>query len=175
MMKSRIRCFRSQLKHLFLILSVLTLLLTLFSGGLEAFSISRQSVTPRSGTPDDTFLFLVTYSDSKNTPAEYVQLIVGDNEYTLSPVNTDDDNYTDGKDYMVRTKLPKGTHIFYFQASNGTTVETSSASTIQIAEKDEFTHLDVAYSLLLATLILLIPICYGLYLMKKIANNMKKK
>jgi hypothetical protein len=130
-------------------------------------------VTPRSGTPDDTFLFLVTYSDSKNTPPEYVKLIVGDKEYTLTPVNSDDDNYTDGKDYMVRTKLPKGTHIYYFQASDGNTVETSSATTIQIVENDPYTHLDVAYSLLFATFILLIPICYGLYLLKKIAKSME--
>ena len=166
---------------------ILVLKLSLFLGGLliisvlpsaaaaNALTLSRPSVTPRSGEPDDNYMFLVTYTDSDNTPPEKIQLVVDNLNYDLTPVNVEDDNYIDGKDYMIEIKLSEGLHLFYFKASNNNQSTTTLASPIMIEKTETFTHLDVAYGILIATIIILIPLIYGLYLMKQIATSIKKK
>jgi hypothetical protein len=133
---------------------------------------SRSSVTPRSGEPDINYLFLVTYSDPENAPPEYVQLVIDDKKYDLSPINDKDDNYTDGKDFKIKVKLSEGIHLYHFEASNGEQATNTLVSPIQIKKADPFTHLDVTYSVLIATIMLLIPLIYGLHLMKRIADNL---
>ena len=95
--------------------------------------LSRGSVNPHTGDPEEKFLFIVTYSDPENEPPDYVRLIVGNYEYTLSPVNPDDNNYVDGKDYMIRTRLREGLHTYYFEAVSGNHTVISPASSLSMS------------------------------------------
>ncbi len=172
-MKSRIRCGR--FSRLFVVLTILVMfLINLNMTALAAPELTVASVTPGSGTPDDELLFLIIYYDSDNKQPEYVRLVVDNKRYELSPVNPNDLNYTDGKNYMTRIKLSEGTHIFYFEASNGQENTSSLAYPMRIKPVNEFTHLDVAYSLLIATVMILIPLIYGLYQLKKLVSGLDK-
>jgi hypothetical protein len=131
-------------------------------------------VTPRTGEPDDELLFLITYIDTENKAPEYVRLVVDNKKYEMEQVNPTDLNFSDGKNYKTKIKLAEGTHIFYFEASNGQESTSSLAATLQIKPENQFTHLDVAYSLLIATVLILIPMIYGLYQLKKLAVGVDK-
>jgi hypothetical protein len=133
------------------------------------------SVTPRSSTTKEPVIFLITYRDPEDVQPNLIQIIIGNQKYTLQPVDPDDMNYTNGKDYFIKLKLNEGIHIFYVKASDGVHNVTSSALTIKIIsppEENEFTHLDVAYSLLIATGIILIPIVYGIYQLYKLEKTL---
>jgi mannitol-specific phosphotransferase system IIBC component len=96
--------------------------------------------------------------------------------YEMSPLNNDD-NYTDGKDYFIKLKLSKGTHVFYFQISNGAHSVNSLASTIvveELSEQSDFTHLDVVLGILVATAIFLVPLIYGTNQIRKLEQNLNK-
>ena len=161
---------------IFIIVSILILILPSisFSSVLGAPEIAGYSVTPRSGEPDDEFLFLVSYNNANNEAPKYIRLVVDDRRYELNAVNLGDNVYSDGKDYMIKTKLSKGTHIYYFEAADSEGNTSSSATTIQIKEQDEFTHLDVAYSLLIATVIVIIPVVYGIVLLRRLTHSVER-
>ena len=137
--------------------------------------ITRPSVKPSRGEPGDTYLFLSTYNDPDNIPPDFIQLVIDNKRHNLTPVSLKDDDYTDGKDYMIKLKLSEGLHLYYFEAANMNGSATSSAATIHIEDESEFTHLDVAYSLLIATVIILIPLLYGLYQLRKLTRILATK
>ena len=141
------------------------------AGGPE---LTRILLTPRSGTPDDTYMFIVTYKSAENKAPEYVQLVIGDKRYDLAALNEEDLNYTDGKDYIIKVKVSEGTHLYYLETSDGNQTTSSLANTLIVKAENQFTHLDVAYSVLFATFIILIPIIYGLYLLKKLVDKLDK-
>jgi hypothetical protein len=132
------------------------------------------SVTPRSGTVEDEFVFLMIYRDHDNREPEYIKLIIDENEYDLDPLSSDDKNFSDGKNYFNKLKLSKGVHIYYFEASNGVNVTISSANTIIVnGEPEEYTHLDVTYSVLFATMVFVIIFIYGIYHLKKLSRSLE--
>lgn len=172
-MKRKHQLFRLfYIMMIFFIIGILTSMIVLPAAAEP--ELSRYSVTPRAGEPDDTFVFLVTYNDPENTPPEYIWLKIDNKKYTLTPVNTDDNNYTDGKDYMGKTKLSEGIHIYYFEASDGNNSINTLAFTLDVKSEDEFAHLDVVYAILFATFIILIPIIYGAYQFRKLVRNLDK-
>jgi hypothetical protein len=133
------------------------------------------SATPRSSTTDEPVIFLITYEDPEDVKPSLITIIIGNEKFNLQPVDPDDINYTNGKDYFIKLKLKEGIHIFYVKASDGVHNVTSSALTIKVitpSEENEFTHLDVAYSLLIATGIILIPIVYGIYQLSKLEKTL---
>jgi hypothetical protein len=172
-MKSRMR----RVRRFYFMIIFLFIVIIWISGIVwvaAAPELTRPSVTPRDGTPDDKFMFLVTYKDLENRAPEFIQLIIDDDRYELAPLNELDKNYSDGKDYIVKLKIPEGTHLYYFEASNGNQTTSSLATPLVVKAENEFTHLDVAYSILFATFIILIPIVYGLHQLRKLANNLDR-
>jgi hypothetical protein len=141
------------------------------AGGPE---LTRILLTPRSGTTDDTYMFIVTYKSAENMAPDFVQLVIDNKRYDLEALNEGDLNYTDGKDYIIKVKVSKGTHLYYLETSDGNQTTSSLASTLIVREENQFTHLDVAYSVLFATFIILIPMIYGLYLLKKLVDKLDK-
>ena len=100
--------------------------------------------------------------------------MVDETLYDLQPLNPQDLNYSDGKSYFIRLELSKGIHIFYFEASNGNSTTYSKASTLIVNEKaSEYTHLDIAYSIVFATIIILIVVILGVYQLKKITRALQ--
>lgn len=137
-------------------------------------TIPRGSVTPTVGSPDDTYVFLMTYKDSENIPPKYIRLVIDDKIYNLAAVSGGDDNYTAGKDYMTKLKLKEGIYVYYFETSNGKENITTAAGTIRVRTTSEYTHMDVVYGLLFSTVIVLIPVSYTIYLLRKIVKQKTK-
>ena len=154
----------------FLIVIILLLNFGLTNGVTANLTIPRGSVTPTVGSPDDTYVFLVTYRDSENIPPKYIHLVIDDEIYDLAAVSSADDNYTDGKDYMTKLKLKEGTYVYYYETSNGRENITTTAATIRVRTTSEYTHMDVVYGLLVTTVIVLIPFSYAIYLLRKIVK-----
>jgi hypothetical protein len=136
--------------------------------------IPGYSITPRYGTINDQFVLIMTYKDYENTPPKYVQVVIDDIEYDLTPVNPKDQNHSDGKDYFIKHKFSKGVHILYFQTSDGSHNVSSPATTIRITTpeiENTFTHLDVVYGILIATAIFMVPLTYGIYQIHKLGKT----
>ena len=142
---------------------------------LGTTEISRYFANPWSGKPGETFMFVMTYTNSENRAPDYVQVVVDGIEHDLTPVNPEQDNYTVGKDYMVRLKLDEGVHVFYFITASGNESVSSPALTINVKASDLFTHLDVVYGLIFGTIVILIPMLYAVYLFRKIARSLTER
>jgi hypothetical protein len=87
-------------------------------------TLSSGSVSPSTGTVTTTFTYTVTYADADSDPASYVRVhIDGD--------TTGEAMTLSGGVYTYSTTLTKGSHNFYFTASDGTDTvrEPSTGST----------------------------------------------
>jgi len=158
----------------FLVVIILLLNIGITNESSATLTIPRGSVTPTVGSPDDTYVFLVTYKDSENIPPKYIRLVIDDKAYDLAAVSGGDDNYTAGKDYMIKLELKEGIYVYYFETSNGKENITTAASTIRVRADSKYTHMDVVYGLLFSTAIILIPISYTIYLLRKIVKQKTK-
>jgi outer membrane protein assembly factor BamB/PKD repeat protein len=100
--------------------------------GLEGRAVVNISVRPNSaprlgapsvsrdeGTVNDNFTFTVTYFDADNDSAMYVRAFAGDQPINLTPVEPEDTNTTDGKDYFCDTRLLSGLLAVYFDCWDG--------------------------------------------------------
>jgi chitodextrinase len=100
--------------------------------GLEGKAVVNISVWPNSaprlgapsvsrdeGTVNDNFTFTVTYFDADNDSANYVRAFAGDQPIDLTPVEPEDTNTTDGKDYFCETRLLSGLLAVYFDCWDG--------------------------------------------------------
>ncbi|WP_168119557.1 glycoside hydrolase family 9 protein [Paenibacillus sp. HB172176] len=67
-----------------------------------------------------TFTFTSTYTDTDNEAPFAMQLIIDDVAYDMNEVDTLDSTYSDGKDYIYVTKLPPGSHSYYFRTTDTT-------------------------------------------------------
>ena len=140
--------------------------------------LDRISARSKSNFPEDEFVFLVTYVNPENKPPAEIILVIDDNRYNLKPENAQDLDYTDGKDYTIRLMLAEGVHLYHIDVSDDNGSYSSLTYTVvvraPVEDNQEYTHLDVAYSVMAATIIILIPLVYGIYQMKRLSNNLGK-
>jgi hypothetical protein len=87
-------------------------------------TLSSGSVSPTSGTATTTFTYTVTYADSDSDPATYVKVHIDGDTTGVAMTKS-------GSVYTFSTTLDKGSHNFYFTASDGTDTarEPSTGST----------------------------------------------
>jgi hypothetical protein len=77
--------------------------------------LTQGDINPDSGSEGTTFTFSVHYSDEDGDPAETVTVVVDGEEQEMERTSGD---ATEG-DYEYKTKLPEGTHAYYFKANDG--------------------------------------------------------
>ena len=75
--------------------------------------MSTTAIAPREGDTNTEYVFTLRYI-GEVTP-EAVEVIIEDQVVQMSEIDTTDLNFTDGKDYFHKTKLPKGVSIYYFK------------------------------------------------------------
>ncbi|MBN2153894.1 MAG: hypothetical protein JW839_20725, partial [Candidatus Lokiarchaeota archaeon] len=90
------------------------------------------SVTPANGSQVTTFTFLATYNDADNHPPSNVCVVINGTCHQMMKQNAGDNTYADGCVYYYATTLAVGSHSFYFNASDGYDVVSTSASTIAV-------------------------------------------
>nr|MDO8112623.1 PQQ-binding-like beta-propeller repeat protein [Candidatus Sigynarchaeota archaeon] len=95
--------------------------------GNTAPSLACGSVTPANGTNQTTFTFQVTYTDADNDTPSYVNVRIDGTLFTMGKQNPADTTYTDGCVYAYSTRLPIGSHSYYFAASDGVISTITSA------------------------------------------------
>ena len=89
------------------------------AGRNRAPELSLPEFDPPVGSPEDTFIFRVLYSDAEGDLAEYVNLAIGDYFFPMS-VDPDPKGKAFGTTYVVSLAgLPPGNHSFAFEASDG--------------------------------------------------------
>ena len=177
-MLNRIHRIRSYSLTLISSILILVLVSNIVSSAPTLSYLDRITARSKSNYPEDEFVFLVTYVSPKNKPPLEIKLVIDNNKYDLLPENTLDLNYTDGKDYTIRLTLNEGVHLYHIEVSDDNGSYSSLANTVvvrsPVQDNQEYTHLDVAYSVIAATIIILIPMIYGLYQMKRLSNNLGK-
>jgi endoglucanase len=75
------------------------------------------------------YTFSATYTDADNEKPYAMEVILDDSAYAMTEKNAADTNYADGKDYVYMTKLPVGSHSYYFRATDLTSDGASTALT----------------------------------------------
>jgi len=94
-------------------------------------SLSVPSVTPSSGYTTTSFTFSVTYTQAENQGPEYAYAVIvkPDGTKLWKAMSTGDTTYSDGSVFTCTTKLPAGTHSYYFQFKGvGAVIKTASHS-----------------------------------------------
>ncbi|MDF2937988.1 MAG: hypothetical protein K0Q90_3361 [Paenibacillaceae bacterium] len=85
----------------------------------QAAVLSNTGVDQSAGDENTRFTFRTTYTDPDNDAPFAVQLVLDDTTViTMDEVERGDFQYADGKDYILATKLPAGTHTYVIRATD---------------------------------------------------------
>jgi len=93
--------------------------------------LSDPSLTPTIGDSSTNFTFAVTYTQADNQAPEYAYaaIVKPDGNKILKAMTTTDTTYSNRSLHTCATKLPAGSHSYYFQFKGaGKVVKTSTAS-----------------------------------------------
>jgi endoglucanase len=93
-------------------------------------TITATSMTSNTGdTPNQNtfFTYKATYTDQDNEKPFAMQLVIDDTAYEMREANNGDTTYMDGKDYIYLTKLPVGSHSYYFRTTDTTSNQVDTA------------------------------------------------
>ncbi len=120
--------FRSSLS-IFLFFLIVTSSITA-SNGDPTLTVGK--ATPGQGLPNTEFTFSVTYTDPDNEPPTSVKVVIDQVEYDMQEINTEDDDFSDGKEYYFKKTLEEGTYVVFFRAydAQGNVTDTNSFNLI---------------------------------------------
>ncbi len=91
--------------------------------------LGNPSVTPTEGDTTTIFVFQVTYMDLENDTPSFIYVYINNVNYTMTKLNSGDNNYTDGCIYIYSTNLSVGNYHYQFSTSDGgAVINTSSFS-----------------------------------------------
>lgn len=92
---------------------------------LTATGMTSNSDT--TNTQNSIFTFEATYTDQDNEAPFAMQVVIDDTAYDMREVDAGDTQYTNGKDYIYITKLPVGSHSYYFRTTDTTSDEVTTS------------------------------------------------
>ncbi|MEM3342404.1 MAG: PPC domain-containing protein, partial [Thermoplasmata archaeon] len=92
---------------------------TASSGGNHLPVLTQFSHSPNSGTPETLFSFTVTYIDSDNNPPQYVRISLNGQNYNMSKLIANANNYRQGVIYVYSGNLAEGNYQYLFEADDG--------------------------------------------------------
>ena len=88
--------------------------------------LSSPSVSPSNGTNITLFYYNVTFFDSDNDTASYVNVSINSSyHFSLSEVDAGDTNTSNGKLFSYSTLMPVGSHNYSFSCSDGVAVNST--------------------------------------------------
>ncbi len=155
------------------IILVFIVIVMLASNTLAQPAISKVTYSPRDGGPDTEYIFTLTFVG--DMAPEEIYVIVDDMEYPLQEVDASDQNFSDFKDYYIKTTLPEGSHVLYFKVvSNGTTLRSTAFSLIVERFGAGWEHLDVVLAVGVVGGIFLLPILYLAIIFRRISKDLKR-
>lgn len=119
---------------------------TASSGTAPQFSEANMSANTDNDYNQNTdFTFEATYTDVDGEAPFAIQVIIDDVIHPMREVDPSDTVYTDGKRYTFMTKLPPGTHSYYFRTSDTTSNEVrTQAQTLNVEQSSSV--IDIAVS-----------------------------
>jgi hypothetical protein len=155
-------------RHLGLALLALAVLTTSCAQSASAGGISTQAY-PSNASVSAEFAFVLRYVG--DFPVERAEVVIDGEARAMVEVDPSDSNHTNGKDYSLKTRLPEGSHVYYFLLVDANGTEYRSASGIVFVDPVlEWGHFDVA----LAVLLFMVPLAYGLFLVRRAAKALER-
>jgi endoglucanase len=91
------------------------------ASGSNAPVFSATSITSNTdGSPNQntSFTFSATYTDADNEKPYAMQVVIDDTAYDMKATDAWDVDYTDGNSFTYLTKLPVGSHSYFFRATD---------------------------------------------------------
>lgn len=85
----------------------------------NAPKLTAGQVLPTSGNQKTIFTYTVTYTDSDNTPPNYVNVLINNTSHSMHKQNPSDYDYTDGCLYELSLYLQPGTYNYSFSTYDG--------------------------------------------------------
>ncbi|MGQ9582985.1 MAG: outer membrane protein assembly factor BamB family protein [Thermoplasmatota archaeon] len=100
-------------------------------------------VSPGEGDVRTLFQMRVTYFDEDNDSATFVRFVAGDQLIPLLPLDPEDINSTDGREYYCETTLLSGIYAPYFETSDGVLLNTTpSLANLTVTNQSVFRFSD---------------------------------
>jgi len=75
-------------------------------------------VHPEVGDTSKMFKFSIVYTDVDDDKPENIEVVIGDISWRMLESDSQDEDYTDGKNYEFEISLDEGDHKYYFEASD---------------------------------------------------------
>ena len=127
------------------------------------------TVSPTRGGINTEYAFVIRYAG--NLPVERIDVFIGGTPHAMREADPADLNLTNGKDYSYVSKLPEGSHVYYFLVvdSNGTEYRTS-AGVVVVDPLLDWGHSDIA----LMVLLFMIPLAYVMFLMRRTTKALER-
>jgi hypothetical protein len=105
---------------------------TFIIGSNSSPLLTNPQVQPDSGTPDTTFTFTVTYTDTDNNLPTLKNVVIDGMDYQMS---SDDHSYSDGAEFSFsKDSFSVGKHNFYFEFSDGMDTVNTNSDTFVVYE-----------------------------------------
>lgn len=92
-------------------------------------TITETTLNTAAGDDTTLFTFGATYTDADNQKPFQMQVVIDGVIHNMTELDVTDTTYTDGKRYSYSTKLPFGTHSYYFRTTDNTS-DVVSTSTV---------------------------------------------
>lgn len=129
-------------------------------------TLTKGTVTPRTGRPNIEYLFTVTYTDEDDDVPVSIKVFIDQLDYEMEEVDPTDTNYSDGKEYFFSMVLGEGAYSIYFSADDGNgNVVNSNSFTLSVTWS--VGHYDIIHFIeekIFPGLILLLTIIFAMVL-----------
>lgn len=153
------------LLFLFSLITFLAIVFVISSlGQCEGVTFSKTSVTPSSGDEDSEYVFKVRVTSSEE-PEDPLQIVIEGIAYDLREVDTNDQNFSNGKEFFYSDSFGPGPKFYYYRCGGSTT------RVLTFNVKDSGLFQEVHPDLLFAMLIYILPLLYFILLLRKVNRH----
>ncbi len=132
--------------------------------------VTRSQANASPGMLTADIFFLITYQDLDNNAPEKVLVVFSGKSYNMKELDAGDLNFSDGKEYFYELEnVQPGNYWYYYSVDDGTFNSTTKSNPLRVEDEVEW-HFDIA----LGMSILVIPVAFIIYYLKKLNDNMKQ-
>ena len=107
------------------------------SAAFNFFPQLQGGVSPALGYVDTSFNFTSSYSDRNNAPPSKIEVIIDGVNHPMIERNGNDDDYTDGKEFLYNTTLAVGSHSYWYISSDGELNCSTDLMYVTVAEESD--------------------------------------
>ncbi|RLF48346.1 MAG: hypothetical protein DRN20_04770 [Thermoplasmata archaeon] len=173
MVNGALKCLRTTLHAIVLALLIVSVATAQYHASSAKPRLYNLSVSSESDFENTPYTFIISYSHPLNKPPDHVCLIIDGKNYTMHEVDSDDKNYTDGKDYYYTLFLEHGVHVFYIKCCVGNITIQTNARAVVVQSILATRHSDLILFLSAVSIVFIVLLVYLILLARKFVKSLK--